>query len=250
MKNSPVSLFVFLVCVVSGYLSCSTMGGRECLEQNRQLKSENALMGSSLKMLKRENSVIREENIDYKRTLNQSIARVESLGSEIKSLKEKHLRDISLWKNRLASAVAENDILKKESSEKIRELTELKNTIEARLSAEVAGLNDIIRKNEQERGKEREDLKKQLADREYVLANEIEEMKKAVAQKESEIADWTGKNRDLSQQVRNAQDRIEALEKQGRTFEDTIRSLGEQLQQQKKSAEEAQKVQNNEKKTP
>ncbi|HON77323.1 MAG TPA: hypothetical protein PK544_02435 [Spirochaetota bacterium] len=250
MKNLSVVLFVFLVFSVSGYLACATMGSRDCLEQNRQLKSENALMTGSLKMLKRENSVIREENIDYKRTLSQSIARVESLESEVASIREKHKRDLALWKNRYNNAVTESSILKKESSEKIQELTNLKNSIEARLSADIAELNETIRKNEQERGKEREDLKKQLADREYVLSNEIEDLKKVVVQKESEIADLAAKNRDLAQQIKDARDRIEALEKQGRALEDTIRSLGEQLQQQKKLTEEAVKGQRDEKKTP
>ncbi|HQP47220.1 MAG TPA: hypothetical protein PKX12_00710 [Spirochaetota bacterium] len=226
------------------------MSNHECLEQNRQLKSENALMSGSLKMLKRENSVIREENIDYKRSLSQNVARVESLESENRSIKEKHARDIALWKNRYAGAVAEGAILKKESSEKIRELTELKNTIEARLSADIAGLNEALRKSEQDRGKEREDLKKQLADREYVLSNEIEVLKKAIAAKEGEVADLAEKNRELAMKVKEAQDRLEVLLREKSNSENSIQSLNEQLQQQKKLTEEALKSSNNETKAP
>jgi chromosome segregation ATPase len=226
------------------------MSNRECLEQNRQLKSENALMSGSLKMLKRENSVIREENIDYKRSLSQNVARVESLESENRSIREKHVRDIALWKNRFNGAVAECTILKKESSEKIKELTELKNTIEARLSADIAGLNEALRKNEQDRGKEREDLKKQLADREYVLSNEIEVLKKAVARKEGEVADLTEKNRELVMQAKEAQERLEILVGEKSKSMETIQSLNEQLQQQKKLTEEALKSSLNETKAP
>ncbi|HQO00921.1 MAG TPA: hypothetical protein PLI62_01540, partial [Spirochaetota bacterium] len=58
------------------------------------------------------------------------------------------------------------------------------------------------------------------------------------------------KNRELAMKVKEAQDRLEVLLREKSKSENTIQSLNEQLQQQKKLTEEALKSPRNETKAP
>jgi chromosome segregation ATPase len=200
---------IFTICI----FSCSSMTKSKCLELNDNLTSENILMKKKITLMEREGGVLKEENLLYKRDLQQRMAEVEHLVNEIKSLKQKYDNDTALWNSRYLNIVEKNKILEKESSEKIKELSELNRQLEARLGEEIRRLTGEMAVREKGHATEMEQIKSQFAAREFTLLKEIEEFKKQISTRDAEIASLKSKNSEQSLAIAVSKEKIDELNK-------------------------------------
>ena len=201
-------VLLLLVVILIG-ISCSTGGNRKCLEINKQLTSENRLLRSKISLLQRENSVYKRENIQYRKDVENRIAELEKLESEMASLKEKFRGDIALWEEKYSNLTRKNEILDRESSEKIQELTELNRQLEKRFGDEIQKLMQSIRAKDEEFGRDREQMKKLFAEDKFNLAKRLEDVKKNIGLLEKEKSEMGIRINEISLQLENAQREIE-----------------------------------------
>ncbi len=205
--------------------ACATSGGSRCGEIKDNLESENILMKRNLVLIERENSVIREENLSYKRDLQTKTALAEKLEEDIKSLTDKYKKDISLWEQKYGNLMDKNKILEKESSEKIREMTALNKDLEIRLGNQIKKLNEDMQKKEQEHHGEKEKMKTDFAQREFNLQKDIEEMKRTLKGKDEEIATLKSQNIQMQGQIAEHGKTVAALNAQIGKLESALRDL-------------------------
>ncbi len=183
MKKTAI---VFTALAVA--LSCATMDTGKQKEYGERLRAENSLMKKRLVLLERENGVLKQENLQYKKDLQQLGARFEKLEADLASLNEKYRTDIALRDAQNRNLAQKNAILEKESSEKIKELTAVNKEMETRLSAEIRSLNEQMARQKEAFNKEREALKQESAKKEFELSTEIGALKKNLAGRETEVA--------------------------------------------------------------
>ncbi len=224
-----------LICIAS----CATLPANRCAELNQQLLSENVLYKRGLGLARRENAVLREENIGYRRDLQQSQAQAEKLQSDIDSMKKKYDADVALWTGKYNNLMEKNRILSQESSEKIRELSDLNKSIEAKLSQEIARLNERTRVMEQDFGREKEAFKNQAAQREFALSRDLEGQKKIVEARDTEIQTLKGRINDINVQFVEANTKIDELTKETKLREARIKELEDRLAAVTRPAPEA-----------
>jgi chromosome segregation ATPase len=198
---------IFTICI----FSCSSMTKSKCLELNDNLTSENTLMKKKITLMEREGGVLKEENLLYKRDLQQRMAEVEHLVNEIKSLKDKYDNDTALWNSRYLNIVDKNKILEKESSEKIREMSELNRQLEVKLGDDIKRLTGEMAARVKASAKEIELIKSQFAAREFTLLKEIEEFKKQISSRDAEIASLKSKNSEQSLAIAVSKEKIDEL---------------------------------------
>jgi len=165
-----------------------TPGDRACEKATEQLRSENALLKGRATLLQRENSVIKDENLQRKKDMGEQRARIERLEADVASLREQYARDLALRDTRYKSLEQQNEVLKKESSDKIRDLTRLNSEIQKGLEDELKRVNEEAAKNRDAWNTERETLKKDGAQKEFTLQKQMDAIKKETAAKEEEIA--------------------------------------------------------------
>jgi chromosome segregation ATPase len=153
------------------------------------LISKNKIYEHEIKLLMRENSVLRKENAGNNETIKENEARIEKITLDLNVLQNKYDSDVKQFKNQYEALRKENSILIAESNEKIKELTEHNKTVEKNLNNEIMLLTSEIKKITESFNNEREQLKKDSARRELKLVtdiNELVEQKKSAEKKHSE----------------------------------------------------------------
>jgi hypothetical protein len=138
---------------------------------------ENSLTKKRLILAERENAVLKDENLQCKNDNRQLSARIEKLGADITALDERYKKDIALWESQNQALQQKNAVLAKESSEKIRELSELNRATESRLGGEISRLNDELRKLQELYAREREAVRNENARRELALSRRLKLLK-------------------------------------------------------------------------
>jgi len=188
---------IIAVVILMLAVSCKTLTTSECQRLNEQLNSENRLLNRKITLVTRQNSVYVEENLIYKRALDQKSAQLEKLKGDMESMERKLRGDIALLEGKYQNLLDKNRILEAQSNEKIRELAELNKQIERKLGDEIAGLGAALRKNAEDFGREKEQLMLKMAQSDYAHAKESEEYKKAIAARETELSDQKTRNAEL-----------------------------------------------------
>lgn len=191
-------------------VSCKTLTTSECQRLNEQLNSENRLLNRKVTMVTRQNSVYVEENLIYKRNLDQKSAQYEKLRGDMESLERKLRGDIALLEGRYKNLQEKNRILEAQSSEKIKELTELNKQVEMKLGGEIAALHAAAKKSAEDFSRQREQMMLLAAQKEFDHSKQAEELKKAVAARETEISELKTVNVDLSMKTAEAKKALDA----------------------------------------
>jgi len=181
MLNKMLIMMVFLS------VSCSTFFNKGNNGDDNILKSENYVLKKRIKMIERRNRVIENENIYFKKDIKDRDARIGNLKSEIESQKAKNEKDIELWKEKYKIINNKNEILSKESSEKITELIELNKKSELNFSKRIEILNKDILAKEKNFADKLENIKKQAAEKEFHLSKDIEKLRQDIDEKNNII---------------------------------------------------------------
>lgn len=182
MKANVIMALCACACACASQPKTAGMPGTE------QLRAENSLIKKRLILAERENAVLKDENLQCKNDNRQLSARIEKLGADIAALDERYKKDIALRDSQNQALQQKNAVLAKESSEKIRELSELNRATESRLGGEISRLNDELRTLQESYTKEREAVRNENAQRELALSREIESLKRLAAGREAEAA--------------------------------------------------------------
>ncbi len=223
-----------LACV--GMLACSSSGKNGTAPLAEQLRAENSLVKKRLVLAERENAVVKDENLQCKSDGRQLAARVEKLTADIAALEDRYRKDIALRESQYQTLQQKNAVLSKESSEKIRELSELNRSTESKLGGEIARLNDEIRKLQESFTKERETVRNDNAKRELSLSREIEALKQLVADKEAEAASHKTALAAFERRFEEKSKEAETKEIELKNREQDIRHLKEKIDALQKEA--------------
>jgi chromosome segregation ATPase len=181
MKCPVICIYFILILLTA----CSTTN----VYNVDHLISKNKIYEHEIKLLMRENSVLRKENAGNNETIKENEARIEKIILDLNVLQNKYDSDVKQLKNQYEALRKENSILIAESNEKIKELTEHNKTVEKNLNNEIMLLTSEIKKTTESFNNEREQLKKDSARRELKLItdiNELIEQKKSAEKKHSE----------------------------------------------------------------
>lgn len=193
-------LFVFFLSV-----SCASVQGGAEKPDRAKLESENHLIRKRLIAVERRNSILEEENIKHKKDNRDLKASIENLRAEIKSHIEKHKGDERMWAQRHENIMKKNEILEKESSEKLKEMSDLNKKIESDLRLQISQLGEEMSKKERAAAKFLEDEKKGAAAREFDLSSQLEKNKKELLKRDEMILG-------LEERVKRRDAKISALE--------------------------------------
>lgn len=219
-------IFLFIIC---GLTACATVEGKDYARLNERLNAENRLMKNRLAMLERENSVYRDENLQYKRDLQQLRASIEKLQGDLASLNEHYKKDIALRDGQLQSLTQKNEILAKESSQKIQELTQLGRDIELKLGNEIKRLNEEMARQQGAFNQEREAVKNENARKEFDLGKIIDDQKKLIIAKDTDNASLKTQNSALVLKFDEAVKALARRDADAAAMADKINELGGRL---------------------
>ncbi|MFH0974375.1 MAG: hypothetical protein V1874_01170 [Spirochaetota bacterium] len=231
---------IFLFFIVCS-LSCTTINVSKYQDLNEQLRAENSLMKNRLALLQRENSVLKEENLQTKKEVQQLNAKIEKLASDMHSSKDKYQKDITLRESQYKNLEMKAEKMGKESAAKIHELATLNKNIETKLTFEIKQLNNAIKIQQDAFSKEREILRNENLQKELALSRQIEELKKIMLEKESDIASLKIGNSELSVKIHESGKSLADKEKAMQVLEKEYTNLKEKI----KSAESAPDKTNN-----
>ncbi len=227
---------IISIVILGLAVSCKTLGSSEYRKLNEQLNSENRLLNKKVTLVTRQNSVYVEENLICKRALDQKTAQMEKLQGDMESMERKLRGDIALLEGKYRNLLDKNRILEAQSSEKIRELTELNNQIEKKLGDEIAVLGAAMKKNAEDFGREKEQLMLSIAQIEFNNAKESEKYKKIIATRESELSDEKTRNAELAMKLADTARSLEEMRGAVKNLEAELVRLREPVRPEKKEA--------------
>lgn len=225
MQRYPVLCVIASAVIV--IFGCRTLSISECHDLNEKLNAENRLLNKKNVMITRQNSIYAEENIALKKNLDQKNAQFQKLREDSESLERKLRGDIALLEGRNKNLMEKNRILEAESSEKIKELTELNKDLEKKLGEEIAKLNETLKKQSEDASREKEVLTLQMAQIEYQMAKKLEEQKKITVDREAEIADLKAKNTEMAIKITELVKKLEESQAAIKRLEEDLRTVKE-----------------------
>jgi chromosome segregation ATPase len=190
--------------------ACTTTGQVTQPDANNRILAENSQMKKRLPSIERENDVLNQENLEYKKRLRQTEAKIEKLSADLTTLNEKYAMDMAQSEEQIGNLHERYNLLQGESTRKFAELMELYNALEQKRNQDVKALNNQIAEQKNTFSLERDALKQQSAKREFELLGEIADLKKDLDSREMEIASLKTANSDISQQMNKLSAKLEA----------------------------------------
>ncbi len=160
------------------FSSCTSLDFYPDVNALEQVKAENRIMKQSITLAVRENSILKEENIQYKSETGKLKAKVKLLESEIESLNKKHEQDVALLNEKYDNLNKKNLMFIHESSIKIKELTEINKDIEERMTKEITRLNENIRNQEEKFNNDRAAIETAFSSKEQEYQKQLAQLKK------------------------------------------------------------------------
>jgi chromosome segregation ATPase len=233
--NPMILIFLLLLS------SCASVNISSDGNVNEQLKAENRIMKNNLTLAVRENSVLKDENIQYKDNNNKLKTRVRLLESEIESLNKKHQQDIALLAEKYENLSRKNFILEQESSTKIQELTTVNKALEEKLSAEIALLNENMRKQDEKFNKERAAFETAFSSKELQYQKELAQLKKDLLNSSIEMESLKTKLAESGSILEAARTELLKRERINRDLEKKIETLATENRQIKEDSPELKK---------
>lgn len=172
--------------------------------------AENSQMKKRLPSIERENGVLNQENLEYKKRLRQTEAKIEKLSSDLTTLNEKYAMDMAQSEEQIGNLHERYNLLQGESTRKFAELMELYNALELKRNQEVKELNNQIVEQKNAFSLERDEFRQQGAKREFELLGELTDLKKSLEARDMEIVSLKTANSEISLQLKELSARLEA----------------------------------------
>lgn len=185
MKIGKILILISYCVIITICIGCVSFKNGINRADPDKVTAENVLLKRQVTLLERDNQIYKSENLDYSRKLKEKEAALEKSEANAVAQQDYYNRQLDILKKQYEELAARSAILSNESSNKIRELTELNNATEGRLNVEIKRLNDLVRSREENYNREREELKKDIALREHNYQTEVD---KAVADRNNAIA--------------------------------------------------------------
>ena len=179
--NHRISTVKYIFCAALLLpVSCNSFNITEGGNGTEQVKAENRIMKKNLMLALRENSVLKDENIQYKDENSRQKTKITLLESEMESLKKKYEQDIALLNEKYDNLNRKNLILEQESSSKIQELTAVNKALEGKMAVEITRLNENIRRQEETFNKERAEIETAFTAKELEYQKQLAQLKKDI----------------------------------------------------------------------
>jgi len=219
-----------IVCSLLGLLligGCVTTAP-QAPAQNRDrdyVMAENSQMKKRLSLVERENDVLNQENLHYKRKLQQTTASNEKLSADLASLNEKYGMDMAQSEEQISNLTDKYNRLEAESTHKINELTASYAALELKRNQEVKELNHQIVSQKNAFSLERDQLKQESAKREFDLSEQIAGLKKNIKDQEMQIATLKNSNGEMAQKIDDLSARLAASQSANQQIESELAAI-------------------------
>ena len=172
-----------LVAVFAVTAGCTTATTQE----RDRLISQNKVYEKRSLLLERENSVLKQETSQAIQNLHSAETHLEKAQADIVILRRKYEADTALLRSRADSMAKQNALLKKESSEKIFQLTEQNKAAEKKFSEEIQRLNSEMKTLGESFAMEREALKTEFARKEFEYSGKLIKLSGEILEKDRKI---------------------------------------------------------------
>lgn len=212
------------ICAIF-FCSCTSLNLSPDVKALEQVKAENRVMKQTITLAVRENSVLKEENIQYKSQTGKLKAKVKLLESEIESLNKKHEQDIALLNEKYDNLNKTNMILSQESSTKIKELTDINKDIEERMTKEITRLNENIRNQEEKFNNDRAAIETAFSSKEQDYQKQLAQLKKDILSAVMETESLKSKLTESESNLKSARSELNKQEEINRELKNKIDSL-------------------------
>ncbi len=204
-------IFIFIIISTFTIVSCSKSLIIKNRKEDEIIRAENSLLKKKTVMIERENSVLEIDNIFYKKKISDKNAKIEKIRANSQSFKKKMSEEVLLLNKKYDNLYQTNQILKKDSTDKIKKLTTLNRETEEFLSNKIKKLNIIIKKKHDIFNREREALKQKLSEKEYAFNRDAGEMRKKINILEKNLTDLAKEKKLLQTRVDDGQIKIKDL---------------------------------------
>lgn len=181
--------------------ACASFMSTESPETDENIPYEVSILRKSVTHLQRENEVIRNENLEYRREVKIRQAEIDRQRSEIAALKAQHERLIADAEQRYRdmqakAAEAERDLLAR-----LGALEEKKRRGEAMHAEAMKAMADKANAEGERHRRDEEAMKKEFAEREFQFGKSIAEMKNRLDERERAHAELKNKAADMQRLV-------------------------------------------------
>ncbi len=191
--KSTSCIFWLNICLTSLFLlfslSCSVVvkDGKQQPFTN-QFLAENSMMKKRLPLIERENEVLKKENEQHWRKIQDLESQRRQLDLELASLGEKYINEKTLGDQEISSLQEIIQKNKEENSKNIDTLISQNKEIEAKLAGESHALKEQLITQKDSFNKEREQIQQEKAKRELEWSSELGLLKKKLGPMEKQIS--------------------------------------------------------------
>ncbi|HNV46723.1 MAG TPA: hypothetical protein PLE73_05585 [Spirochaetota bacterium] len=172
-------------------MACMMIG---CASMEAGSPTENAayeisLLRKNVTHLQRENEVIKNENLEYRRDARIKQAEIDRYKAEVEGLKKHHAGELAEAEQRYRTAQEQAATLERILREKIKTVEEQRAQAEARMREELKTAAEQGRRRDEEHRQSEEKLKREYADREFQYSKEANECAKRLSACEQNAAE-------------------------------------------------------------
>lgn len=224
-KNTIIILFI----IVIGIASCPMVNSSKPEKLDDWLKAENNMMKKRLILLERENSVLTDENGQYKADIHSQSEKIEKLTQEIESLRDQYRKDINQLDSQVKGLAEQNTVLQKESAQKIKELLQINKDNELKHADEIKRLNAEMVKQRDLFDQERTAMKNETAQKETACMQNIDELKSQIKNKDAVISSQKASYIEQSQRLEEMSKELQSKNKSVQLLEEQVNDLRRRL---------------------
>jgi len=179
--------FLYGLAMAALLASCAGVNASSPEKVDDWLKADYQQMKKRLVMLERENSVLSEENEQFKKDNHAQAATIDELSRSLASLRQQCQQDIDRLNTEIARLSELNEAQQTESAQRIHDLTQRAEEAKLRYEQEVRGLEARLASEQERWGQESKALREESARKEQAFSREIQALKAELQGREETI---------------------------------------------------------------
>ena len=199
---------VLAMCVVMNTFSAEKL--------DDWLKADYNQMKKRVIHLERENSVLANENEQYKKDISSMLDTINNLTQERDALKNKYADDVERLNSQVKQLTEQKAQVEREGTQKVQELTQLNRDAEMKYGNEIKQLNAEMARQRDLFDQERKTIRAEVAQKEAACAQQIEQLKKDLVQRDTTI---TSLKTTQSEQSRKLDEALKALDTKNKSVQ-------------------------------
>ena len=215
LLGTGIALFLLVLCV-----ACTAAVKTEDPFSNSRLLAENSILKKRLPLIERENDVLSKENSQYRSKINELESRIKQLDLELATLNTKYANDMAAGAEEVRNLQQSIENIEKENAARMEQLQAMNTDLEKKRVHEVQALTEQIARQKASFNQEREHVALENAQRASKLSAEIDNLNKAIKNKELELSSYKlaigeisarlGEATALAEELRKARDESKA----------------------------------------